>query len=86
VPGENLSDSTVDARACGSEDRIGQTGEMDFDLPADDHPARLAVRAWIAANPAPTGIELAQAGYVVPHWPAPYGFEASPIEQIVIDD
>ena len=86
MPGENLSNSIADARACGSEDRIGQTGEMDFDLPADDHPARLAVRAWIAANPAPTGLELAQAGYVVPHWPAPYGFEASPIEQIVIDD
>ncbi|MDG1787014.1 MAG: acyl-CoA dehydrogenase family protein, partial [Ilumatobacter sp.] len=59
---------------------------MDFDLPADDHPARLAVRAWIAANPNPTGKEMAEAGYVVPHWPAPYGLEASPIEQIVIDD
>jgi alkylation response protein AidB-like acyl-CoA dehydrogenase len=59
---------------------------MDFDLPADDHPARVAVRAWIAANPTPTGKELAEAGYVVPHWPAPWGLGATPIEQIVIDD
>jgi alkylation response protein AidB-like acyl-CoA dehydrogenase len=59
---------------------------MDFDLPADDHPTRLAVREWIAANPNPTGREMAEAGYVVPHWPKPYGLEASPIEQIVIDD
>ena len=58
---------------------------MDFDLPADDHPARVAVRAWIANNPNPTGKELAEAGYVVPHWPKPYGLEASPIDQIVID-
>ena len=59
---------------------------MDFDLPGDDHPARVAVREWIAANPDPTGKDLAEAGYVVPHWPAPYGLGASPIDQIVIDD
>lgn len=59
---------------------------MDFDLPADDHPSRVAVREWIAANPNPTGSDLAAAGYVVPHWPAPWGLDASPIEQIVIDD
>ena len=59
---------------------------MDFDLPPDDHPARARVREWIAENPAPTGREMAEAGYVVPHWPPPYGLAADPIEQIVIDD
>ena len=59
---------------------------MDFDLPPDDHPARARVREWIAQNPAPTGREMAEAGYVVPHWPPPYGLAADPIEQIVIDD
>ena len=59
---------------------------MDFDLPPDDHPARARVREWIAENPNPTGREMAEAGYVVPHWPAPYGLAADPIEQIVIDD
>ncbi len=59
---------------------------MDFDLPPDDHPMRTTVRDWIAANPNPSGRDLAEAGYVVPHWPAPYGLDADPIEQLVIDD
>lgn len=59
---------------------------MDFDLPSEDDPRRLEVRQWLADNPNPTGEELAAAGYVVPHWPAPYGLEASPIHQLIIDD
>ncbi len=57
---------------------------MDFDYPVDDDPRRLKVRAWIEANPTPTGRELSEAGYVVPHWPAPYGLNADPMEQIII--
>ena len=41
--------------------------------------------AWLAAHPAPTGEQLAQAGYVVPHWPAPWGLGAAPADQLVID-
>ena len=59
---------------------------MDFDLPADDAPERLEVREWFTANPQPTGRQLAEAGYVVPHWPRPWGLDASPILQLVIDD
>jgi alkylation response protein AidB-like acyl-CoA dehydrogenase len=59
---------------------------MDFDLPPEDHPTRQGVRDWIAANPNPTGKDLAEAGYVVPHWPAPWGLDADPIDQLVIDD
>jgi len=59
---------------------------MDFDLPGDDHPTRVAVRDWLAANPTPSDAELAAAGYVAPHWPRPYGVDADPIEQIVIDE
>ena len=59
---------------------------MDLALPGDDHPARLALRAWLAAHPGPTGRQLAEAGYVAPHWPRPWGLDASPIEQLVIDD
>jgi alkylation response protein AidB-like acyl-CoA dehydrogenase len=59
---------------------------MDFDMPPDDHPARTAVRAWIAEHPDPTGTELAAAGYVVPHWPEPWGLEAGPLDQLVIDE
>ena len=63
-----------------------ESASMDFDLPPDDHPARHAVREWIAANPHPTGREIAEAGYVVPHWPRPWGVEAGPLEQLVIDE
>lgn len=59
---------------------------MDFDLPAQDDPRRLAVRQWLADHPTPSGRELAEAGYVAPHWPKPWGLEADPIHQIIIDD
>jgi 3-oxochol-4-en-24-oyl-CoA dehydrogenase len=59
---------------------------VDFVLPADDDPRRLAVRRWLAEHPTPNGPELAAAGYVAPHWPAPYGLGADPIHQLIIDD
>jgi hypothetical protein len=58
---------------------------MDFELPGNDDPRRVEVREWLAANPKPTGMELAKAGYVVPHWPAPWGKEADPVHQLIID-
>ena len=51
-------------------------GHVDFELPSENDPRRRAVRAWCEANPNPTGMELARAGYVVPHWPRPWGLEA----------
>lgn len=59
---------------------------MDFELPAEDDPRRAEVRAWLAEHPDPSGRELADAGYVAPHWPRPWGLDADPITQIVIDD
>jgi 3-oxochol-4-en-24-oyl-CoA dehydrogenase len=59
---------------------------MDFLLPAEDDPRRLAIREWLTAHPAPTGQQLAEAGYVVPHWPAPWGLGADAIHQLIIDD
>lgn len=59
---------------------------MDFQMPSADDPRRIAVRDWIAANPRPTGRQLAEAGYVAPHWPAPFGHDADPIHQLIIDD
>ena len=59
---------------------------MDFELPPPDDPRRVAVRAWLADHPSPTGRQLAEAGYVAPHWPAPWGLDADPIHQIVIDE
>ncbi len=59
---------------------------MDFELPPEDDPRRVEVRAWLEANPSPSGRELAEAGYVAPHWPRPWGLEADPIHQLIIDD
>lgn len=59
---------------------------MDFDLPPENDPRRLAVREWIDSHPNPSGRVLAEAGYVVPHWPAPWGIDADPIHQLVIDE
>lgn len=59
---------------------------MDFDLPPEDDPSRVAIREWIAEHPRPSGRELAESGYVVPHWPKPWGLEADPIHQLVIDE
>ena len=59
---------------------------MDFELPGEDDPRRTEVRAWLEANPKPTGMELAKAGYVVPHWPAPWGKDADPVHQLIIDE
>ena len=59
---------------------------MDFELPPQDDPRRLAVREWVAAHPSPSGRQLAEAGYVAPHWPKPWGLDADPIHHIMIDD
>jgi alkylation response protein AidB-like acyl-CoA dehydrogenase len=59
---------------------------VDLALPGEDHPARAEFRAWLGANPDPTPRRLAEAGYVAPHWPRPWGLDADPIAQLVIDD
>lgn len=59
---------------------------MDFELPGEDDPRRVAIRGWIDAYPSPSSIQLAQAGLVAPHWPKPYGLEADPVHQLIIDD
>lgn len=59
---------------------------MDFDLPADDDPRRLEVRAWLTAHPRPAGDEWLSSGYTVPHWPKPWGLGADAELQLIIDD
>jgi len=56
---------------------------MDFELPRDDDPRRLEVRAWFEARPRPTGRELAEAGYATPHWPKPWGLAADAELQLI---
>jgi alkylation response protein AidB-like acyl-CoA dehydrogenase len=59
---------------------------VDFDLPPEDDPRRTRVRAWLAEHPEPTGRQLAEAGYVAPHWPEPWGLGADAVHQLIIDD
>ena len=58
---------------------------MDFELPGEDHPQRKPMRDWFEAHPHPTGRELAQAGFAVPHWPKPWGLGADAELQLIID-
>jgi len=59
---------------------------MDFDLPPEHDPRRLEIRAWLERNPRPTGRQVAEAGYAVPHWPRPWGLAADPELQLIIAD
>ncbi len=59
---------------------------MDFDMPSSDDPRRRAVRDWLAQHPDPTNADLHSGGYIVPHWPEPYGLDADPMQQLIIDE
>jgi 3-oxochol-4-en-24-oyl-CoA dehydrogenase len=58
---------------------------MDVDLPAEDDPRRMEVRRWFTEHPAPRPRELVEAGFVVPHWPRPYGLDADPALQLIVE-
>ncbi len=64
---------------------------MDFDLPPEAEQFRDDVRAFLAEH-APDGHyptdfvgRLARAGYAAPHWPKPWGLDAGPVQQLVVD-
>lgn len=59
---------------------------MDELLPDINDPRRTVVREWLAAHPNCSDRELAESGYVAPHWPEPYGLGADPVHQLIIDD
>ena len=61
-----------------------------IDLPPEADAYRSAARAfretYLAADPADRRALLAESGYLVPHWPKPFGRGASAVEQLVIDE
>jgi alkylation response protein AidB-like acyl-CoA dehydrogenase len=59
---------------------------VNFALPGENDPRRSAFRDWLSQHPSVTGRDLAEAGYVAPHWPRPWGLGADPVTQLVIDD
>ena len=60
-----------------------------IDLPAEAEPIRAAVRPDVARLRELAGEDRKQAlietGYVMPHWPKPWGRDASAVEQLVIE-
>jgi alkylation response protein AidB-like acyl-CoA dehydrogenase len=59
---------------------------MDLGLPGEDDPRRQEARAWLREHPDPNARQLAEAGLVAPHWPRPWGLDADPVHQLVIDE
>jgi alkylation response protein AidB-like acyl-CoA dehydrogenase len=60
------------------------------ELGSDGDAARAEVRAFLATlgelDDRERRMAIADAGYLVPHWPVPYGRDAGPVEQLVIEE
>jgi len=69
---------------------VGTRRSVAVALPPEAEPMRDEVRAFIRSTKAKPKAEwtasMADAGYLVPYWPAPWGRGASPLEQLVIDE
>jgi alkylation response protein AidB-like acyl-CoA dehydrogenase len=79
--------------ASSSEDLMKGRGLLDHVTAVAIHenvdeldPRRLELRMWLSEHPLPSGVELAEAGLVAPHWPEPWGRNASVDYQLLIDD
>ncbi|HVT22645.1 MAG TPA: acyl-CoA dehydrogenase [Mycobacteriales bacterium] len=70
--------------------RAGVRRSRTLDLGTAAEPSRSEVRRFLATldglGAEQRRVAIADAGYLVPHWPAPYGRGAGPIEQLVIDE
>jgi alkylation response protein AidB-like acyl-CoA dehydrogenase len=68
----------------------GARRSLSVELPAEAEPVRAEVRAFLdELRSKPREVwnrEIADAGYLVPYWPAPWGRDAGPVEQLVIDE
>ena len=67
----------------------GERRSLTVELPPEAEPLRAEVREFVEDLRAQERSEwrrrLADAGYLAPHWPRPWGRDASPVEQLVID-
>jgi 3-oxochol-4-en-24-oyl-CoA dehydrogenase len=68
-------------------DGVRRDLHIDLDSVADLQPEIASAVAEVAALPAEKKqVALAEAGLLAPHWPRPYGREAGPAEQLLIDE
>jgi hypothetical protein len=69
--------------------RNGTTRARTIDLPPESEPMRDEVRAFAARvkglDDAATRDAMIESGYVMPHWPTPWGRGAGAVEQLVIE-
>ena len=68
----------------------GVRRRLHLELGDDTAAVRAQVRAFVETvrdlDPARRDAAIADAGYLVPHWPAPWGRDATAVEQLVIDE
>ena len=85
-----LGGSTRWQQAAGRLAAGGARRVRTLDLGADAAAPRAAVQEFLQTldglDDRKKRIAIADAGYLVPHWPAPYGRDAGPVEQLVINE
>jgi alkylation response protein AidB-like acyl-CoA dehydrogenase len=85
-----IYDSTLAAEDIVALTRAGVKREFAIDLPPEADAIREEVRAFAtdlaALDPAAQRTRLIETGYVMPHWPKPWGRAAGAVEQLVIDE
>jgi len=85
----SLLDADAAARDCTALTRAGVKRAKAIELPPEAEPIRAEVRAFAQSikdlSPEEQRDKLIETGYVMPHWPKPYGRDAGPIEQLVIE-
>jgi alkylation response protein AidB-like acyl-CoA dehydrogenase len=68
----------------------GVRRDLRVELPPEAEGHRREVRAFLDDLCGHDKLEwnrrIADAGYLMPHWPAPWGRDASPLEQVVVDE
>jgi alkylation response protein AidB-like acyl-CoA dehydrogenase len=68
----------------------GERRQLQVDLPSEAEQVRSDVQSFIAdlkqRDRSEWNRRLAEEGYIAPHWPRPWGRDAGPVEQLVIDD
>lgn len=78
------------ARRLAERATAGQRRELAIDLGGQDAEIRVGIRdqaGWIGSLPeSERRAALVETGFLAPHWPAPYGRSAGPVEQLVIDE
>ncbi|MDP9100932.1 MAG: acyl-CoA dehydrogenase [Actinomycetota bacterium] len=68
----------------------GARRNLDLDLGEDAASVRAEIRGFLASlaglDETARKVAIADAGYLAPHWPAPWGRDAGAVEQLVIDE